>query len=112
MRCFQVNIRNKRCRNTLTSFNIIDHAAFFIEQECRNIDRELGDDFRGAFLARLFAQQAQIAIMTELRDYVPAWLSRIEQRRALMWSKAPDERDASNVSEFANPDYFRRRFDD
>jgi len=62
---------------------------------------------------RMFALASRASVLlSELNEYVPAWLAKIEKRRSLMWSKVPDAQESGSVSEFANADYFRRRFDD
>ena len=64
--------------------------------------------------ARVESQSRQIhrCPYGDLSEYVPAWLSQIEKRRALMWSKVPDAQERESVSEISTPEYFSRRFDD
>ncbi len=36
------------------------------------------------------------ALVQDLANYVPSWMARVEKRRALMWSKVPDEQPESD----------------
>jgi hypothetical protein len=57
--CFHVGVGDDEYPNTARVFDVVDRAAFFVEQEGGDIHWDYSPHLAGAFLRRLFLQQAQ-----------------------------------------------------
>ena len=59
VRRFQAGIRHQHDGHTVPCFEFGDVVAFFIQKECRNVNRHLSTDRTRAFLHRFFLQNAE-----------------------------------------------------
>ena len=106
IRRFQVDVRNQQHRHLETRFDFVNILAFFVEQECRDIDRHLRVNGAGAFLHRFFLNNAQdmqrgrcgIADVAEAMTARARDIRRFRQRRLQTLTRKFEQTEARNFS--------------